>query len=60
MLADDGRLRAFVSFGGEAFPYFVFVDAEGKVVARASGELPRRTLTQAAQKLAAGEPFFEK
>ena len=60
VLADDGRLHAFVSYGGQAFPYFVFVDAEGKVVARVSGELPRSTLTQAAQKLAAGEPFFER
>jgi thiol-disulfide isomerase/thioredoxin len=60
VLADDGRLRAFISYGGQAFPYFVFVDADGKVVARASGELSKRTLTQAARKLVAGEPFFEE
>jgi thiol-disulfide isomerase/thioredoxin len=58
VLADDGRLRAFLGYGGQAFPYFVFVGADGNVVARASGELPRSTLAQAAKKLAAGEPFF--
>ena len=42
ILADDAKLRAFFGLGGEAFPYFVFVDADGKVVARASGELPAR------------------
>jgi thiol-disulfide isomerase/thioredoxin len=58
VLADDGRLRAFLGYGGQAFPYFVFVGADGKVAARASGELPRSTLAKAAQKLADGEPFF--
>jgi thiol-disulfide isomerase/thioredoxin len=60
VLADDADLHAFISYGGEAFPYFVLVDADGKVVARASGELSKSQLTQAAQKLAAGEPFFEE
>ncbi len=28
VLADDGKLRAFFGYGGQAFPYFVLVDAE--------------------------------
>ncbi len=59
VLADDEDLTAFFAYGGEAFPYFVFVDAEGEVVARASGELPADVLEEAAQRLAAGEPIFE-
>jgi len=59
VLADDEDLTAFFAYGGEAFPYFVFVDAEGEIVARASGELPADVLEEAAQRLAAGEPIFE-
>jgi len=60
VLADDGKLRAFTGYGGDAFPYFVFVGADGKVVARATGELPAATIAQAASRLASGEPFFEQ
>jgi thiol-disulfide isomerase/thioredoxin len=60
VLADDAKLRAFFGLGGEAFPYFVFVDANNKVVARATGELPASTITSAVQKLAAGEDIFGK
>jgi hypothetical protein len=38
----------------------VFVDAAGKVVARASGELSAGTITEAVQRLEAGEPLFEQ
>jgi hypothetical protein len=58
VLADDGKLRAFAAYGGEAFPYFVFVDADGKVAGRATGELPATTITAAASRLASGEAFF--
>jgi hypothetical protein len=58
VLADDSKLRAFRGFGGSAFPYFVFVDADGKVVARAQGELPAATITAAVADLAAGTPIF--
>lgn len=58
VLADDAKLRAFFGLGGESFPYFVFVDADGKVVARASGELPAKTIETAVKRLAAGEPIF--
>lgn len=58
VLADDDQLRAFFRYGGEAFPYFVFVDADGKVAGRASGELDPDALAQAAQNLVAGESLF--
>jgi thiol-disulfide isomerase/thioredoxin len=40
-LVDDGSSRAAQAFGLTAFPYFVALDANGKVVARQSGELDR-------------------
>lgn len=60
VLADDDRLRAFFGFGGEAFPYFVFVDADGKVAARASGELPPETISASVERLVAGESLFDE
>ncbi len=59
VLADDAKLRAFFGFGGEAFPYFVFVDADGKVAARASGELSPNTISTAAERLVAGQSLFD-
>ena len=58
VLADDARLRAFFGYGGQAFPYFVLLDAEGVVVARAEGELSEALIKDAAARLAAGEPIF--
>jgi thiol-disulfide isomerase/thioredoxin len=58
VLADDAKLRAFFGYGGEAFPYFVFLDADGKVVARATGELASKTIAAAAKDLAAGKSVF--
>jgi len=60
VLADDARLRAFQAYGGEAFPYFVVVGADGKVVARATGELSASTIVAATARLAAGEPIFDQ
>jgi len=59
VFADDDRLRAFFAYGGEAFPYFVFVDADGKVAGRVSGELRAGALAEIARRLAAGDPLFE-
>jgi thiol-disulfide isomerase/thioredoxin len=59
VLADDGKLRAFAAFGGQAFPYFVFVDADGKVAGRVSGELDPDALAEAGRHLAAGQSLFE-
>lgn len=38
-IADDEDSTIAATFGLSAFPYFVAVDADGKVVARATGEL---------------------
>ena len=37
-MADDQASTAFVVSGGSGFPYLVILDADGKVVARDSGE----------------------
>jgi thiol-disulfide isomerase/thioredoxin len=58
VLADDAKLRAFFAYGGEAFPYFVLVDADGKVAGRASGELAPAAIEQAVKRLAAGQSLF--
>jgi thiol-disulfide isomerase/thioredoxin len=60
VLADDAKLRAFQAYGGTAFPYFVLVGADGKVLARAEGELPEATVTAIMERLANGQPLFEK
>lgn len=39
VLVDDGDNTAAQAFGLTVFPFFVFVDAEGTVTARATGEL---------------------
>ncbi|MEX2292414.1 MAG: TlpA disulfide reductase family protein [Acidimicrobiales bacterium] len=40
VLLDDEKTTAATDFGLSGYPYLVFLDAEGKVVARSSGELP--------------------
>jgi thiol-disulfide isomerase/thioredoxin len=40
VLVDDQAETAGQAFGVSGFPFFVFVDAEGNVTARATGELP--------------------
>lgn len=40
VLADDGELTAANAYGLTAFPFLTFIDADGNVTARASGELP--------------------
>lgn len=42
VLADDENSSVAQAYGLSAFPYFVVVDADGKVVERASGELTTR------------------
>jgi thiol-disulfide isomerase/thioredoxin len=58
VLADSSDLDAFAAYGGVAFPYFVLLDGQGKVVARASGELEPKTVALAAKNLAAGKSVF--
>lgn len=40
VLADDDQLTAANAYGVTAFPFLTFIDADGNVVARTSGELP--------------------
>ena len=54
VLADSKKFTALVVYGLPAFPYFVFVDAEGKVVGRATGEIAADTLVKIFKALAAG------
>jgi thiol-disulfide isomerase/thioredoxin len=58
VLADDSQSRALSAFGGDSFPFFVLISADGKVVARASGELAPATIAKAVKALAAGTSVF--
>jgi thiol-disulfide isomerase/thioredoxin len=40
VLVDDQAQSAAMAFGLTSFPYFVFLDGDGTVVARVAGELP--------------------
>jgi len=51
VLVDDAGSSAARAFGLTAFPYFVLVDGDGKVVARSSGELGPAALTELVAKL---------
>jgi cytochrome c biogenesis protein CcmG/thiol:disulfide interchange protein DsbE len=53
VIADDEEGTAHLSYGGGGFPFWVFVDAAGNVVARTAGELEIATLESLMQ-LAAG------
>lgn len=45
VLADDGASAAGNAFGVSGYPFFVLLDAEGKVVYRGSGQIPKDDLT---------------
>jgi thiol-disulfide isomerase/thioredoxin len=60
VLLDDKKLRAFFGYGGDAYPYFVFIGADGVVKARISGELGKATLAEVAARLVADESLFEE
>jgi thiol-disulfide isomerase/thioredoxin len=45
VLMDDGARTVAKAFGLPAYPYFVFVNAEGNVVTRLTGALPAETLS---------------
>lgn len=55
VLLDDDAQSAASSWGLTGFPYFVFVDAEGKVWQRGSGEIPIQDLQRLAGELVAGK-----
>ena len=44
MLVDDSASSVFVAFGGGGFPYWVFLNADGSVAARVTGETDIPTL----------------
>jgi thiol-disulfide isomerase/thioredoxin len=52
-MADDADASAAAAFGLESYPYFVAIGADGKVVARASGELTQDQFEQLIQQAAA-------
>ncbi len=52
VLVDDDESSVAQAFGLEAFPYWVFVDGEGRVVGRAAGRLPMDTIDAVARGLA--------
>ena len=52
VVVDDTEGSVAQAYGLEAFPYWVFVDASGTVVGRATGELPAQALEQIATELA--------
>ncbi|NOY55764.1 MAG: TlpA family protein disulfide reductase [Actinobacteria bacterium] len=53
-MADDAQNSAAQAFGLNAFPFFVFVTAEGNVDFRFPGEVPPEALVEAAKQLATG------
>jgi cytochrome c biogenesis protein CcmG, thiol:disulfide interchange protein DsbE len=53
VMADSEASDAATSFGLSGFPYFVLLDADGKVVQRASGEIDPATLTPVLESLVA-------
>lgn len=52
VIRDNSDGDALSAFGGNAFPYYVFVDAEGNVSNRASGELDIAVLAAYMQQIA--------
>jgi hypothetical protein len=46
VIADSADKKAANAFGLSGYPYFVLVDAQGKVFKRLSGEIPMDQLTE--------------
>jgi cytochrome c biogenesis protein CcmG/thiol:disulfide interchange protein DsbE len=57
VMADSTGFDAAKAFGLASYPYVVFVDADGKVVGRTSGEIAPADLTKMVEALKAGEPI---
>jgi thioredoxin-related protein len=45
VIADSGERTAADAFGLSGFPFFTLLDADGKVLLRRSGEIPKDELT---------------
>lgn len=57
VMADSPQQTAAVAYGLSAYPYFVAVNAEGKVVGRATGEIAPADIKKILTALAAGKPL---
>lgn len=57
VLLDTAKGKAGQAYGLSAFPYFVFVDASGKVVGRTSGEIQPAQVEAIFDALAKGQPL---
>lgn len=57
VLVDDARGSAANAYGLSSYPFMVFVDAEGNVAGRTSGEVSEEDLQTIFAALAAGEPL---
>jgi thiol-disulfide isomerase/thioredoxin len=57
VLVDTKTSTAATSYGLPGYPFLVFVDAQGKVVRRLSGEVAPSDLTKLFTALAAGQPL---
>lgn len=61
VMADDEEVAAASAYGLSGFPYMVFLDADGRVALRVSGELQggAETWLQLADALSRGEPLTQ-
>jgi thiol-disulfide isomerase/thioredoxin len=55
VMVDDSRFRLAAAYGLTGYPFMVFVDANGEVVGRVSGEVGEDDLQRVFRALAAGE-----
>lgn len=57
VMADSTQGTAAKAYGLTSYPFIVFVDKDGKVVGRTSGEIAPAELTKMVEALKAGEPI---
>jgi cytochrome c biogenesis protein CcmG, thiol:disulfide interchange protein DsbE len=57
VMADSSSFTAAKAYGLASYPYLVFVDKDGKIVGRTSGEIPAADLTKMVEALKAGQPI---
>jgi thiol-disulfide isomerase/thioredoxin len=57
VLVDSTESTAATAYGLPSYPYFVFTDAQGKVVGRATGEIAPSDLQRILKALVAGTPL---
>ena len=57
VMVDSTEQTAAIAYGLSSYPYFVFADAQGKVVGRATGEIAPSDLQKILNALEAGNPL---